>query len=532
MDAKLNKDILDLIVAELVSTGTHQDVQNVSLTCRLFRDAALPVMFASVQWPHASKHSEEGGLEFFPESLWPLFRTFALDWPDHWPDSIPPLWGDRYYIGGDYHPRHLDKLVNAMPHMSALTHFYISCPFYPPASIITALIRCPTIRELSIHDTPLYVDMIPRVPAEFHLDKVSLVPVAEALRVGEGPYNKKHQEFQYYTRDYRKKFRNDSLGRYAATAFLFTLGKADSLRHAEISGELCTMHELAFQDWPRLETLVLTGHTPRAQGQVELVDVVARMPALRDLRLLFATVKNDPLYKLLPDGETSARGHSGAVFSQLRYLAISNACKITQTPLFQHTKFLEGLVVCAISDLPRVPIALPRADVDALLDDMGEGVRDHLKVLRIMIEDKGNPELYRKISSHFPKLETLEVELCGYHDGKSVFPWDEFADAFLPLRHLKNLRACVQFPEFDEADRGEPWKTARKGCAAHFASHLPSLQTIGFEYRKRTGTHRYEDSWMEWDIERLEHGAAQLFELPPSWYRFPEVWVPEYLAES
>lgn len=56
---------------------------------------------------------------------------------------------------------------------------------------------------------------------------------------------------------------------------------------------------------------------------------------------------------------------------------------------------------------------------------------------------------------------------------------------------------------------------------------MPSLERLGFEYRKRTGTHRYEDNWLEFDIERDKRdGAIDLFELRPSWYPFPDVWHP------
>ncbi|TFK21379.1 hypothetical protein FA15DRAFT_672642 [Coprinopsis marcescibilis] len=546
MDTKLNRDILYSICSELFSEscgGSAQNLRNLSLACRVLRDVSLPIIFSQVKWPHPRKHTEEGGLEFFPPHLWPHFRSFTLDWPDHWPDSTPPLWGDRYYVGGDYHPRHLDKLVKAIPQMLALSSFHISCPFYPPTSIISALIQCPSIRELSCHDTPLYANMIPRVPAQFNLEKLAIVPVGEALRVGEGPYSAKYQEIYYYLRDYRKRFKNDSLAPYAATAFLFSLGKSSHLRHIQISGELCTLHDLAQQDWPRLDTLILTGHAPRPQGMVELVDVVAKMPKLRDIRLLFASVKSDPSFRLLPiaHNNLTARGTSACVLSQIRYLALSNACHLRG--VFQYTPFLERLVICAIIDLPKVPIALGRAEVYNLLADIAEapsapdingGIRNHLKVLRIMIEDKANPELYRNICAQFPKLENLEVELCGYHDGKSIFPWSEFADPFVALSKLRCLRICVQFPEFDDVDRGEPWKTARKQCAEYFADRLSSLQRVGFEYRKRTGTHRYEDSWLEYDVGRRDDNGprVEMHELPSSWYRFPEVWTPEFINSS
>lgn len=644
MGATLDSDILYSIVAEVAGFPKHgEDLKNLSLASQLFRELTLPVLFNDVRWPHGDKHSEENGLEFFPESLWRHFRKLSLLWPDHWPDSTPPLWGDRYYIGGDYHPRHLDKLIHALPLMEGLNKLHISCPFYPPSAIFTALVQCPSIRSLSISDTPVYMGLIPRVPSQFHLEHLSIVPVAEALRVGEGPYDAKYQDLTYYIRDYRKKYKNDSLAWYAAQALLFNFAKAHALRSIQVSGDLCQLFDLAQNEWPKLQTLILTGHAPRQSG-TELVDVVAKMPKLEDLRLLFATVKNDPLFPVLPTQlsthnpllpsihppvHTTSKGNPATVLSQLRRFALSNACQLSGV-IFHYANQLERLVICAISDLPRVPIALSRAEINALMSDLatpmaiqGAAMGDpslsstssrqpspspapsssiaasassatsrmltypSLKVLRIMIEDKANPELCHKICALFPSLESLEVELCGYHDGKSIYAWEEFASAFTPLAStLKTLRLCIQFPEFDEADRVEPWRNARRECAAYFAARLGALERVGFEYRKRTGTHRYEDSWLEFEVIRcgedgvpsrrnslslpggMAHPAGypyhhhqvqphhqhhhvfesaygapsgtgahasggrvvSLLELPPSWYRFPEVWTPEYIT--
>jgi hypothetical protein len=483
--------------------------------------------------------------------------------------------------------------------------------------------------------------LIPRVPAQFHLEHLSLVPVAEALRVGEGPYDAKYQDLTYYIRDYRKKYKHDSLAWYAAQALLFNFAKAHALRSIQVSGDLCQLFDLAQHEWPNLHTLILTGHAPRQSG-TELVDVVAKMPKLEDLRLLFATVKNDPLFQVLPTQvpnpspllpsvnsnpiRTTAKGNPATLLTQLRRFALSNACQLSGT-IFHYADRLERLVICAISDLPRVPIALSRAEVNALMSDLATPLTNQgaaagdvalsssnscqsspspapssssitaapppaaltypsLKVLRIMIEDKANPDLCQKITALFPSLESLEVELCGYHDGKSIYAWDEFASALAPLSDsLKALRLCIQFPEFDEADRVEPWRNARRECAAYFAGRMGKLERVGFEYRKRTGTHRYEDSWLEFEVVRyggsssrrnsmtghpsgypgigFQHlpnqdhhahphhhglvdafnlGATQgggaasggrvvnLLQLPPSWYRFPEVWSPEYIT--
>ena len=111
----------------------------------------------------------------------------------------------------------------------------------------------------------------------------------------------------------------------------------------------------------------------------------------------------------------------------------------------------------------------------------------------------------------------------------------DFANAFASMDHLRDLRICIQFPEYDETDRCEPWRRARRECALYLASRVHTLRRVGFEYRKRTGTHRFQDSWLEFGIERNERegpdGVLKLNELGASWYPFPEVWFPVPVAE-
>ncbi|KAG6817365.1 hypothetical protein H0H87_009552 [Tephrocybe sp. NHM501043] len=557
----IDSDVSYALVKEaivLYKTSDLDVVLNLASTCHIIRQAALSVLFADVHWPHSNKHDEESGLHFFPATLWPYFKRFQLLWPEDWPEATPPRWGDRYYFGGDYNPRHIDKLVTALPAMSALSCFYLSCPFYPPNSLLNALTQCHTLRDLSFHETPISISMSPRVPTEFHLDRLAIVPVAEAVRVGEGHFDARYTEHTYYVREYRKKYKNDILARRATTAFLFEVGKTEYLRHVQLSADLCTLQVLSEHQWPVLDTLILTGHAPR--GSSELLDLLATMPALKELRLLFAKMKGESGLRLLPEDVPSptARGNSPTILGQLKRLAVSNACNLNN--VFHYTTALERLAILAIIDQPRVPIALSRAEIDRILADMAVGQRmeeSRLTRLRIMIEDKVNPDLCSAIAVHCPHLEALEIELCGYHDGKSIHAWvscpsspssypssstrnshsrscpacavkEEFSDAFAPMVFLRELRICIQFPEFDEMDAYEPWRAARMECAQFLAGRIPSLQRVGFEFRKRTGTHRFEDSWLEFDVERDGDGAGglSLRECGPSWYPFPDVWIP------
>ncbi|KAG6889560.1 hypothetical protein C0995_016687 [Termitomyces sp. Mi166 len=603
----INSDVSYALVKEAIALYRTTDldvVLSLASTCRVIRQAALSVLFAQVHWPHGNKHDEESGLHFFPATLWPYFKSFQLIWPEDWPEATPPRWGDRYYVGGDYNPRHIDKLVAALPAMSSLSSFYLSCPFYPPNSLLNALIQCRSLRDLSINETPLSISMSPRVPNEFHLDRLSIVPVAEAVRVGDGPFDRRYTERTYYVREYRKKYKNDVLARGATTAFLFDVGKTAYLRHVQLSTDLCSLQALAEHHWPVLDTLILTGHAQRGNG--ELLDVIAKMPALCELRLLFAKRRGELGLRILPEDAPSptANGTPPTVLRQLRHLAVSNACNLDN--VFQYTTSLERLAILAIIDQPRVSIALSRADIDRILGDLAVGhgthmVQSRLRRLRIMIEDKVNPDLCSAIAARCPNLEALEIELCGYHDGKSIHAWvscpskppppplpppsylspsllsssshpqstcgsrscsacaskEEFSDALAPMSRIRELRLCIQFPEFDEMDPYEPWRAARQECARFLAARMQRLQRVGFEYRKRTGTHRFEDNWLEFEFEREGEGDGEserdgegrgglregeregregpgrrgtgvvsLRECGPTWYPFPEVWIP------
>lgn len=103
-------------------------------------------------------------------------------------------------------------------------------------------------------------------------------------------------------------------------------------------------------------------------------------------------------------------------------------------------------------------------------------------------------------------------------------PQQEFLAALSPLSALRNLRICMQFPEYDDVDELESWRTVRKECAKALAKGLKRLCKVGFEYRKRAGTHRYQDAWLEFQISRRTAETVELYQLPAMWYQFPEVW--------
>ena len=364
-----------------------------------------------------------------------------MDWPEQWPDSSPPLWGTKGAFGkGVYHPKHLDKVEMALPKMNRIHSFQITCPFYPPTSLLTALVGCPNIKDLKVIDTPLYTAVIPVIPLDFNLESFTLTAVGEALRVGEGPFDPKYRNIAYFSREYRKKHSNDFHGRFASIRYLFQLTRANNLRNLQLSGSSITLLDLAEHEWPNLNMLALTG-TPPAGAIARLVDVVARMPKLFDLRLLFAKTSRYQAFEILPPPFPEANLHSpdddrfkksNQVFSQITHLAVSNACNLQNT--FQHVPNLERLVISAIAEHPRMPIACSMLEIGGVLDDIiSGGGNTRLKQVRLIMEDDIPISLLKKMGDNYPLLEFVEVELCQYREQSSDVNPDWVSSLFLSL---------------------------------------------------------------------------------------------------
>jgi hypothetical protein len=311
--------------------------------------------------------------------------------------------------------------------MNRIHTFQITCPFYPPTSLLTALVGCPNIKDLRVIDTPLNPDVIPvQTPLDFKLESFSLMTAGEALRVGEGPFNPKYLNIAYFSREYRRRTFTNVHGRFASIRYLFQLTRANNLRYLQLSGGSFTLLDLEEREWPNLNTLVLTG-IPFVGGIAHLV--VTRMPKLYDLRLLFAKTNRYQAFEILPPSLSELKlyfqndDRPDQVFSQITHLAISNACNLRNT--FQHVPNLERLVISAIAEYPRMPIACSTLEITRVLDDiiLGGG-NTHLKQVRLIMEDEIPISLLKKLGDNYPLLEFVEVELCRYQEIPSTVDAD------------------------------------------------------------------------------------------------------------
>ncbi|KAF8184834.1 hypothetical protein BJ912DRAFT_852956 [Pholiota molesta] len=548
---RLNLDILYEIVDQVSGfdcKNRRAILLSLALTCRDVNNSIRPILFHSVNWPHPDKFDQESGLLFFPEALWPYFKIFHFDWPDNWPDTSPPRWGTKPFA--IYYPKHMDKIENALPKMKNIHTFQVTCPFDPPTDFLESIVKCPNIKDLKITDTPLDTAIVPTSPRDFNLEHMAFVSVAEAVRMGEGPYDKRFQNVAYFFRGYRKKYlgiiegSEVENGHYGASRFFIALCRKDILRSLQISANYLKML-IDFGNtealYPCLELLTLTGPTPLYSFDLSKW-TIGRMPKLTDLRVLLCTTRAADYRPERADfcmilNPASADGPPTA-YSQITSLAISNA--YNTDGVLRYTTSLKRLAICTLVGAPRLPIALKRAKIEALLVDLeAGGGNENLEQIRLIAEQDLDSTFLERLGRICPKLETVEIERCGYQDAQKEVDWATYGDALSAFPHLKELRIAIPFLGCDELEHEHAQlnnnnpacvRADRTLCAAYLASRAPALRRIGFEYRARPA-HRYEDRWLDFGIVRLRDGEVRLVELAPTWYPFPEVWEAAQLHE-
>ncbi|PPQ89312.1 hypothetical protein CVT25_000379 [Psilocybe cyanescens] len=84
--------------------------------------------------------------------------------------------------------------------------------------------------------------------------------------------------------------------------------------------------------------------------------------------------------------------------------------------------------------------------------------------------------------------------------------WTDYGDAFDKYEYIQRLRIGIPFEGFDEGDPktdpGSFLRADRRKCGFYLASRLHTLCQVGFEYRTEAGSCRYEDRWLDFDIQR------------------------------
>ncbi|KAH8827581.1 hypothetical protein DL96DRAFT_1463707 [Flagelloscypha sp. PMI_526] len=519
-----SRALLALLSSGILDTeepSSRAALSQLSTLCKPVRQRALPLLFASVKWPHPQKIDSKQQLQFFPRELWGYFRSFSLEWPDEWSLQERPRWG-LYHIPltGDYDAgTSIEPLIESLVHIPTIETFRLDCPFFPSNRLFKIIFRFPKLRYLVVCDTPIYMTPSwgPEHPCS-QLEVISLSPAAEALNVGNEVGDPRLLDAEYQRYPHREKFmKNIAFARGAAKRMLDKVASTQNLLKLEVSTALCDFTTLTHMAWDRLKTLVITGPVPpkplntydRWQGHV--LDVVELMPQLKNLRLLLTQeggrAEGIPQLALVKDARAPP-----SVLSRLSTLAVSLAVDLTGA--LEWTTSLKSLSILAISQVPIKPTAIRQDAVPALL---GEGTRT-LERLRLIVEDEPSPSFCKWIAERFPALKHLELEWKGFVDGETPWGWDDFAKVLSVLPNLTSLRLALKFPVTSDMDR-------KFELAREFARLVPTLRTIGFEFQNDFG----KDGWMDWDITRrytppnAQSRKGSSLSLTRHW-RSPDVW--------
>ncbi|KAF7973616.1 hypothetical protein HWV62_14792 [Athelia sp. TMB] len=449
-----------------------------------------------------------------------------IAWPSEWADNGPgrSQWGQACVDTSIYpHPgrfwyepesRSIENLAAIIPDMNLLSSVTFSCPFWPPKTLLMALSSAgPNLTSVTFDETPVSVgpgsDPLPVVPMP--VQTLQYIAVFGSVRIGDGYLEPKYSVGIYFQPEWKRKH-DQRLHQWDFTQTLhrnYIMSHAPTLTRLEISGSLFSFDDLAYQEWPLLRCFILTGKIPTRKdydlprGNTSLEGVLARMPNLEDLRLLFSQTTENAM-KLAPCEHSD----------RLTTLAVSHICDLSGLKLTS----LQRLAVLAITHHPRMPIALSLGDFQKLLGALEEGGAT-LTRFRIMLEDALTPQTCRNIAACCPLLEDLEIELCVYPGGDCAHSKEAYAEALAPLTHLHSLRICAQFPESD-AGSTPPFAERRK-FAHHLAKSMPSLNSIGFEYRQRSG--RAHDLWVDYEIVR-QGDSIDIEQLATAFYPQTSIW--------
>lgn len=359
--------------------------------------------------------------------------------------------------------REMERLAAVIPKLLRLSSFHVTCPFVPPECVLTSLALCPKLSSLTVYDTRLgrhfrsyshskatiSGDALPTLRSPLPLKHISIMSVGQVILLGdsgEGPDRPQYHDVSYHIREWKRRYfrkrppQGDDISReiFATQSKtlaehernrtgLFTGQHSTTLTHLEVSGTLCSFASLAAHDWPQLLTFAIMGAVPVIRDDIKeypwdftlslpssnFMDVLWRMPKLRDLRLLFSTT--ELRVRILTYGDP--RGLPPAVQS-LTSLAVSDMCDIID--IEKHFHSLERLAILSSSNWPQIPVA-QRSSQLVGTDTLGWDLGRRLTHLRLMIEDELRPAVCQDIADRCPSLTSLEIETVGYREINSIY---------------------------------------------------------------------------------------------------------------
>ncbi|KAJ7847118.1 hypothetical protein B0H14DRAFT_2770523 [Mycena olivaceomarginata] len=440
-----------------------------SETCRHMRGTLKPWIYREVyNW------SRTDG-DVWPRSLWPLFRCDDLCSHEFLSQQFPLLSILHLRDRSVRHPKQIllkDDLFASLPTMTALARVTLRLVSQIPPDLLGGLSLIPNLTVLEIHQARFDGAAPPRVLA---------FPSLETLLIS--------------ICGFRGVVRASSIDRTKENENVLALlqNTSDRLDTLQISGDL------------------ISGHTPTPY--ISVPDLVARMPAIRELSVLYSadlTRIDGELYPPftlgIPGGENLAR-HCPL----LNRVTLSNMGRVD--PIFQQLPAsLESLHLLAVRDhyisgeRPRPPreAAFTAIDVPIVLTSISR--LDTLAELTLTLEDFPTADMIRALGRYYYSHGDVYVE-----DVRD----DTIIEALRELPNLTHLRLALDFLERQYNQEGPQESAARWLMAA-----LPGLRVVEFFWEQELywrWVGLEPSRWQPWDRSVLLRGPT-----PPPRMSSPE----------
>ncbi|KAK7046427.1 hypothetical protein R3P38DRAFT_2688768 [Favolaschia claudopus] len=437
-----------------------------SCSCRYMRAQTLPWIFREVyNWD-----SPRGRV--WPESSWPYFRTVHLR--DH--TAQKPYRPSRKL---ELSPETI-RSVSVMP---SLTRISIRLESSIPWDLLYSISLAPSLRRLEIHQACLDGEF-PSSSLPFPALDTLLISIAgfRSIASREGV-------------DDNKEGTN-----------VHSLLRAVNSRLTElsISGDLLSP-PFTSVEWPQIRRLTITEHPPTPF--IPVVNLVANMPKLRDLQVLYTSDMTNGRgpSSLIRLGDASLRNlydRCSVLFTAKLGNVRSDDPIFAQLPASLCSLYLRAPVdpYDARWGFPqKAHLPLDKQTFSTALDNLRH--LEDLKELCFDLDSFVTAPFIEHIASALPQVEVLEFYLPQYPFMSSPYRFDErgrdpaLLAALNRFPHLRHLRLTMDLPR-------EWWDPhySEQVNAQWLLSGVPTLATVSFAWPKEMYLVGYDMAgWRKWD---------------------------------
>jgi hypothetical protein len=311
--------------------------------------------------------------------------------------------------------------------MPNLVHVLFDCTNTIPSSVLSYVIRRPSIVALEILQTPM--ELMADLHITSSLTSLSIKPATTFVRFDGGPpINDSTSEVKFGVRQYNQLAAKALLARNMLSFELdvshrLVMANSTRLQCLEINGQYISLQTLQNTHFTSLQTLTFTNCVPQTLGTS--VIAVLRAPTLLELHFKLSwNVGTTSSYRIIPStccqSITSETIHG--LFPLLHTLTISNAspddlifCNLPTSIKHVHMPTIRDVHTSKFGLTPSAAAQI----VQSMFCSQASLLTLHLSLMQLPL-----PSLIELIASKFPDLKHLELPTSSYMCPQALHqPW-------------------------------------------------------------------------------------------------------------